>query len=150
MILFVLKVLPGTKQLFLSINHSITEFVSLMNILGKRICHFHARADARRRKARFPWRMSRILFAAKHCWTALRMSRPLFVGSYLQVTKWALGQWKERKINLSAENKIIYYQTLLAVFASESRFTIAPITGSLKVNTGSAIFAWLLVTLVHI
>ena len=25
-------------------------------------------------------------------WTALRMSRPLFVGSYLQVTWWALGQ----------------------------------------------------------
>ena len=62
------------------------------------ICHFHARAIARRRKARFPLRMSRILFAAKHCWTALRMSRPLFVGSYLQVTWWALGQWKERKI----------------------------------------------------
>ena len=37
-------------------------------------------------------------FAAKHCWTALRMSRPLFVGSYLQVTWWVLGQWKERKI----------------------------------------------------
>ena len=29
--------------------------------------------------------MSRILFAAKHCWTALHMSRPI-------------GQWKERKI----------------------------------------------------
>ena len=42
--------------------------------------------------------MCRILFAAKHSWTALRMSRPLFVGSYLQVTWWALGQWKERKI----------------------------------------------------
>ena len=35
---------------------------------------------------------------AKHSWTALRMSRPLFVGSYLQVTWWALGRWKERKI----------------------------------------------------
>ena len=31
-------------------------------------------------------------FAAKHSWTALRMSKPLFVGSYLQVTWWALGQ----------------------------------------------------------
>ena len=30
------------------------------------ICHFHARAIARRRKERFPLRMSRILFAAKH------------------------------------------------------------------------------------
>ena len=27
----------------------------------------------------------------------LRMSRPLFVRSYLQVTWWDLGQWKERK-----------------------------------------------------
>ena len=32
----------------------------------------------------------------RHC--ALRMSRPLFVVSYLQVTWWAFGQWKERKI----------------------------------------------------
>ena len=51
-------------------------------------CHFHARAIASRRKARFPLRMCRKLFAAKHkakqSWTALRMSRPLFVGSYLR------------------------------------------------------------------
>ena len=39
--------------------------------------------------------MSRIVFAAKNSWTTLRMSTPLFVGSYLQVTWWALGQWKE-------------------------------------------------------
>ena len=26
--------------------------------------------------------MSKILFAAKHSWTTLRMSRPLFAGSY--------------------------------------------------------------------
>ena len=37
---------------------------------------------------------------AKHSWTKLRMSRPLFVGSYLQLTWWALGQWKGRKKNL--------------------------------------------------
>ena len=40
-------------------------FVFLMNILGK-ICHFHERAVARRRKARFPLRMRRILFSAQH------------------------------------------------------------------------------------
>ena len=62
------------------------------------ICHFHAKAIARRRKARCYLRMSRRLFAAKHSWTTLRMNRPLFVGSYLQVTWWALGQWKGRKI----------------------------------------------------
>ena len=43
--------------------------------------------------------MCRILFAAKHSWTALRMSRPLFVGSYLQVTWWALGQCKKEKFS---------------------------------------------------
>ena len=35
--------------------------------------------------------------------TVLRMSRPLFVGSYLQVTWWVLGQWKARK-NASNDN----------------------------------------------
>ena len=37
-----------------------------MSVGSEAICHFHARAIARRRKARFPLRMSRILFAAKH------------------------------------------------------------------------------------
>ena len=70
-----------------------------MNIFGsKAICHFHARAIARGRKWWFHLRMSRILFAAKHSWTALLMSRPLFVGSYLQVRWCVLGQWKGRKI----------------------------------------------------
>ena len=55
------------------------------------ICHFHVRAIARRRKAWFYFRMSGIIFSAKHSWTRLCMSRPLFVGSYLQVTWWALG-----------------------------------------------------------
>ena len=50
------------------------------------ICHFHARAIARRRKAWFHVRMSGIIFSAKHCWTTLCMSRPFFVGSYLQIT----------------------------------------------------------------
>ena len=57
------------------------------------ICHFRARAieREREREACFHLSMS-ILFAAKRSWTTLRMSRPLFVGSYLQVTWWALGQ----------------------------------------------------------
>ena len=64
---------------------------------SKAICHFHAR-----RKAWF-WRVWKEYYLkpnakAKHSWTTLRMSRPLFVGSYLQVTWWALGQWKGRKI----------------------------------------------------
>ena len=54
------------------------------------LSHFQARAIARRT-------MRRILFAAKQSWTTLRMSRPLFVGSYLQVTWWALCHEKEEK-----------------------------------------------------
>ena len=65
---------------------------------AKRSALFQARTIARRRKAWFRLCMSRILFAAKHSWTTLRTSRPLFVGRYLQITWWAFGQWKERKI----------------------------------------------------
>ena len=50
-------------------------------------------AVARRRKAWFHLRMGRMLFAAKHGWTTLRMSRTLsVVGSYLQGTLWAFGK----------------------------------------------------------
>ena len=95
--------------------HSITQFVFLMNILGKwSDLPFHARAIARRRKARFPLGMCRILFAAKQSWTALCMSRPLFVGSYLQVTWWALGQWTERKF---ASNDNTEYYSSIILFA---------------------------------
>ena len=64
--------------------HSITEFVFLRNIFGKRsnLHHFHASAIASRRKAWFHLRISRIVFAAKNSWATLRMSTPLFVGSY--------------------------------------------------------------------
>ena len=44
------------------------------------------RSQEGEKKTRFHLRMSRILFAAKHSWTTLRMSRPLFVDRYLQVT----------------------------------------------------------------
>ena len=76
------------------------------------ISHFHARAIARR-KACFLLRMSRLLFAAKHSWTTLRMSRPLFVGSYLQVTWWAVGQWKAKKIR----NKWLLLFKIIAILA---------------------------------
>ena len=42
--------------------------------------------------------LSRVSLAAKHRWTTSRTSRPLFVGSYLKVTWWALGQWEGRKV----------------------------------------------------
>ena len=55
------------------------------------ICHFHARGE----KRGFVY-----AFAAKHSWTTLHMSRPLLVGSYLQDTWWAFGQWKGETIGL--------------------------------------------------
>ena len=42
------------------------------------MCHFQARAIARRRKVWFHLLMSRILLPAKQNWTTLRMSRPLY------------------------------------------------------------------------
>ena len=55
------------------------------------------RAIARRRKRLASFTQEQIIICsqAKHSWTTLRVSRPLFVGnkgSYLQVTCWALGQ----------------------------------------------------------
>ena len=51
------------------IDHSVTEFVLHTTVIAK------------------------MLVAAKHIWTTtLRKSRPLFVGSYLQTTWWALNQ----------------------------------------------------------
>jgi len=38
-----------------------------------------------------------VINVAKHIEMVLHMSRPLFVGSYLQVTWWAHGQWNGRK-----------------------------------------------------
>ena len=50
-----------------------------------------------RRKAWLHLHMSRILFVAKHSWTTLLESRPLFVSSYLQVAWWAPGLMKSKK-----------------------------------------------------
>ena len=77
--------------------------------------------------------MSRILFAAKQSWMTLRMSRPLFVSSYLQVTWWALGQWKGKKI---APNDDANYQLL---------YHINPMNSPLKgmAVTMYLFFAWL-------
>ena len=42
-------------------------------------------------------RKSGMLFAVKHSWTTLRMSRALFVSSYLQVTWWNFRLMKRKK-----------------------------------------------------
>ena len=55
---------------------------------------------------------------AKYSWTTLRMSRPLFVGSYLQVTWWTFGQWKEGKF---ASNDNNLYFSLTQISGGEPR-----------------------------
>ena len=53
-----------------------------MSILGKRSdLPFSRKSDRKKEKSTVPLRMCRILFSAKQSWTALRMSRPLFIGS---------------------------------------------------------------------
>ena len=58
-----------------------------MNIFGK-----DQRSGAISAQDRSQGETSGLLFAAKQSWTTLRMSRPLFVCSYLHVTWWAVGQ----------------------------------------------------------
>ena len=74
-------VLPFAHQLFLLMN--------IFNLGSSAICHFSRQSDRKKEKSVVRLRMSRISFAAKHSWTTLRMSRSLFVGSYLRVTWWA-------------------------------------------------------------
>ena len=87
----------GEDQLFaeaeLLFYHSITEFVFLMNILGKRSdLPFSRKSDRKKEKSTVSFTHEQNIICSQTLLTALRMSRPLFVGSYLQVTWWALGQ----------------------------------------------------------
>ena len=80
---------PGSSSRCFAIIEFNTDVLSfdhrvrfLMNIFGKRIdlSFSHKTETARRRKAWFHIRDSRILFVAKQSWVTLRMSRPLFAG----------------------------------------------------------------------
>ena len=72
-------------------------------------CHFHVRVIKWRRNKWFHLLISRTPFAAKHSWTTLHMSRSLLVGSYLQATLLALGQWKGRLKSLHWMIMISFY-----------------------------------------
>ena len=65
----------------------------------------------------FCLRMSRIIFAAKHNWTALRLSRQLLVGSYLQAPWWAFAN--EKKEQFASNDKPLYLT--FNIFVSETR-----------------------------
>ena len=81
---------------------------------------FYTTAIARRRKAWFHLRMSRILVAAKnlarHIWTTLRKSRPLFVGSYLQTTWW-LSANKKNLIRMIKDYQRTWNRLLKIIYA---------------------------------
>ena len=69
-----------------------------MNIFGKLSnLPFSRNSDRKKEKSMVSFRHEQILFAAKQSRATLCVSRPLFVGSYLQIMWWALGQWKGRK-----------------------------------------------------
>ena len=55
--------------------------------------------------------MSIILFAEKH----------LFVGSYLQVTWWALGQWKGRKKYIEWQKQLIQLPSFWNIISPQSQ-----------------------------
>ena len=65
----------------------------------------------------FCLRMSRILFAAKHDWTTLRLSRQLLVGSYLQAPWWEFAN--EKKEQFASNDKPLYLT--FNIFVSETR-----------------------------
>ena len=73
-----------------------------MNIFGKRSdLPFSRKCDRKKEKSVDSFTHEQVLFAAKQSWTTLRMSRPLFVGIYLQVTWWALPNEKEEKFAMN-------------------------------------------------
>ena len=62
-------------------------------------------------------------------WMTLCMSRPIIcIGSYLQVTWWALGQWKGKKIAMNDYNFYCYsptYFTLSAINLTPKRLWLS-------------------------
>ena len=55
-----------------------------------------------------------------HSWTTFLISRPLFVGSYLQVTWWVFGQWKGKKF-ASNDTSSFYTIHLSTIFRNLGR-----------------------------
>ena len=65
---------------------------------------FYARGE----KGGFFYALSKILFAAKHSWTTLRMSRPLFVGSYFNLVPRGRDPFGQRRGPLGTRLAVIY------------------------------------------
>ena len=68
----------------------------------------------------FILRMSGKLFAAKHSWTTLRMSRPLFVGSFCRSRGGLLANEKEEKfVSNDNANYFVIFEEGNCVFLSD-------------------------------
>ena len=116
---------------------AITEFNNcFIYIIRSRSLFFKQERSPEGEKRGFIY-MSRIVFAAKNSWTTLRMSTPLFVGSYLRVTWWALGQWKGR--NICIEWKLVLADKLATSFPGFSERE----TGK-RGNLGTRLISWLI------
>ena len=84
--------------------------------------HDQSDRNRRRRKVWFhlrDLRLSRMLFAVKHSWPTLRMSRQLFVSSYLQVKWSAFGQWRIFLISVYQINEQQFSRVLVGSHNSE-------------------------------
>ena len=81
----------------LSFGHRLVFYwISLSEWSAKRSAIFTQERSQEGGKSGFIYAWAEHYLQPKHSWTTLRMNRPLFVGSYLQVTWWDLGQWKGR------------------------------------------------------
>ena len=75
------------SAIVLSFSHRVCFLINIFEKLP-----FSHKSDHKKEKNVVSFRHEQNIIAAKHNWTTLHMSRPLFVGSYLQVTWWARGQ----------------------------------------------------------
>ena len=81
--------------------NSITEFVFLINILGKLSnLPFSRKSDHKKEKSTVSFTHKQNIICSQTLLDGIAHEQTIinFVGSYLQVTWCVLGQWKERKI----------------------------------------------------
>ena len=90
-----------------------------MNIFGKRSdLPFSRKSDHKKDKSVVSFTHEQNIICgqtlkAKHSWTTLPMSRPLFVGSYLQVTWWTFSANEKEEQFASNDNEVYCDSELL-------------------------------------
>ena len=116
----------------------------LMNILGKRSdLPFSRKSDRKKEKSKVSFtHMQNIICSqsdlqpntSKYSCTALRISRPLFVGSYLQVTWWAFLQFWVLLGGDSAEERAVHERYMMLAYVQWRQKT------SYKYGNGQLLF----------